>query len=306
MSARSACRRHWPRNLLRRRRDACTCPPAITQADRSPTQRDFSVVVGGPLFQLLRRAHLSDDALSLVRQRVVVITLLAWLPLLILSSVEGHVLGGSVALPFLIDAEAHVRFLVALPLLIIAELVVHRRMRSNRRSVPGTASDSATRDSPRFDDAIASDLRLRNSVLAEVLLIALVYGVGVLVIWRTLRRARQRERGTRRRRATEPNLSLAGTVVRLREPADLPVPVVPLVFPIVHLGTVPLAGIAHRFGPGPHASGPCRRAGLSQRRNPGLHGPRCGARRIGCRKLRQSHFLRGRSVDGLQGRDRGA
>ena len=36
----------------------------------------------------------------------------------------------------------------------------------------------------RFEAAIASALRLRNSVLAEVLLIGFVYGVGVLVIWR--------------------------------------------------------------------------------------------------------------------------
>jgi hypothetical protein len=36
----------------------------------------------------------------------------------------------------------------------------------------------------RFDAAIASAFRLRNSVLAEVLLIAFVYVVGVLLIWR--------------------------------------------------------------------------------------------------------------------------
>ena len=35
----------------------------------------------------------------------------------------------------------------------------------------------------RFNAAIASAFRLRNSVLAEVSLIAFVYGVGVLVIW---------------------------------------------------------------------------------------------------------------------------
>lgn len=37
---------------------------------------DFSLVLGGPLFQLLRRAHLSDDALMMVRQRLVVFMLL--------------------------------------------------------------------------------------------------------------------------------------------------------------------------------------------------------------------------------------
>ncbi|MCU0971047.1 MAG: hypothetical protein MUF57_04435 [Gammaproteobacteria bacterium] len=57
-------------------------PQPSTPADGSnPLENppDFSLVLGGPLFQLLRRAHLSDDALLLVRQRIVVIALLAWL-----------------------------------------------------------------------------------------------------------------------------------------------------------------------------------------------------------------------------------
>jgi hypothetical protein len=37
---------------------------------------------------------------------------------------------------------------------------------------------------PRFDAALASAFRLRNSLLAEVLLLALVYAVGVLIVWR--------------------------------------------------------------------------------------------------------------------------
>src|SRR5262249_26076926 len=47
---------------------------------------DFSLVLGGPLFQLLRRSHLSCDALELVCRRLIIIPLLAWLPLLALSA----------------------------------------------------------------------------------------------------------------------------------------------------------------------------------------------------------------------------
>ena len=55
----------------------------------SPLESDFSVVIGGPLFQALRRAHLAGDALQMVRWRVIVIPLLAWLPLLLtMISVE--------------------------------------------------------------------------------------------------------------------------------------------------------------------------------------------------------------------------
>jgi hypothetical protein len=144
---------------------------------------DFSLFLGGPLFQLLRRAHLADDALMMVRQRIIVIVLFAWLPLLVLSALEGRALGGSTAVPFLFDVEVHIRYLVALPLLIIAELVVHRRMRPllqqflERNLIPASAMT-------RFEAAIASAFRLRNSALAELLLIAFVYCVGVLVVWR--------------------------------------------------------------------------------------------------------------------------
>jgi hypothetical protein len=145
--------------------------------------QDFSLVLGGPLFQLFRKAHLAGDALELVRQRIIVISLFVWLPLLALSALEGQSLGGGIAVPFLLDVEVHVKFLLALPLLIAAELVVHERMRLvvrqflERNLIP----ESTT---PRFDAAIASAFRLRNSVLAEVLLIAFVYGVGILIVWR--------------------------------------------------------------------------------------------------------------------------
>jgi len=161
-------------------------PRASTAADDSTLSRhppDFSLVLGGPVFQLLRRVHLSDDALMLVRQRVIALAVAAWLPLLLLTALEGQLWGGAVTMPFLWDLEVHIRFLVALPLLIIAELVVHQRMRPllqlflERNLIPENAM-------ARFEAAVASAFRLRNSVLAEVLLIAIVYGVGILIVWR--------------------------------------------------------------------------------------------------------------------------
>jgi hypothetical protein len=146
-------------------------------------QTDFSVVLGGPLYQLFRRSHLSGDAFELAQRRMVVIALFAWVPLLALATLQGEVWGGGVAVPFLQDVEVHVRFLVALPLLIVAELIVHQRMRFvvrqflDRQLIPEDAK-------PRFDAAIAAVFRLRNSTLAELALVALVYGVGIFVFWR--------------------------------------------------------------------------------------------------------------------------
>jgi hypothetical protein len=144
--------------------------------------RDFSIVLGGPVFQLLRQSHLSNNALGLVKQRIVAISLLTWLPLLVLSALGGTVLGGTVTVPFLLDFEVHVRFLVALPLLIAAEPFVHRRMRLvtnqflDRHLIPESALT-------RYHAAIASVFRLRNSVLAEIILFAFVYVFGGQIFW---------------------------------------------------------------------------------------------------------------------------
>jgi hypothetical protein len=145
--------------------------------------RDFSLALGGPLFQLMRKARLSDDALLLARRRILFISLFVWLPLFALSALEGRLIGGEAAVPFLMDVDIHVKFLIAIPLMILAELVVHRRMSPlvtqflKQDLIPA-------RSRARFDAAIASAMRLRNSVAAEVLLIAFVYGFGILFLWR--------------------------------------------------------------------------------------------------------------------------
>lgn len=143
----------------------------------------FSLIQGGPLFQLFIRAHLSDDGLHLLVRRMVAISMVAWLPLLLFSAWDHHVVGNSVTVPFLRDIETHVRFLVVVPLLLMAEMVVHRRLRPLARSfidrnlIPEAAL-------PEFDAILRSASRLRNSVLVEVLLLVAVYTVGVLIVWR--------------------------------------------------------------------------------------------------------------------------
>src|SRR5919199_6860727 len=114
---------------------------------------------------------------------MVISSLIAWLPLLVLSAVAGRLFRGSADVPFLLDLEVHVRFLLALPLLFFAELAVQRRMRPllqqflEQNLIP-------EREVTRFEAAVTSALRLRNSVLAEVLLMAFVYGVGIMIVWR--------------------------------------------------------------------------------------------------------------------------
>ena len=93
-----------------------------------PDLRNFSLVLGGPLYQLFRKAHLDDDVVSHLTRRILVICGIVWLPLAVFCAIKGTLLGG-VEIPFLKDIETHARLLIAIPLMLVAELVVHQRMR---------------------------------------------------------------------------------------------------------------------------------------------------------------------------------
>lgn len=145
---------------------------------------EFSLISGGPLYQLWRHTGQAGDALQWTHRRVLVAVLITWVPLLLLSMIDGRAWGDSVTLTFLKDVETHVRLLVAMPLLILAEVKVHRELPSILRCFLDRGLISPA-DRPRFDAAVASAVRLRNSVTAELLLIVLVYVVGMLIIRRT-------------------------------------------------------------------------------------------------------------------------
>jgi len=141
---------------------------------------DFSLVLGGPIYQFFRRARLAGDHLELLIRRLLIITLVAWLPLLLLATL-GFPAGSVSRLSFFHDVEVHARFLVALPVLMWAEMLVHSRIRPvvhrfvERRIV-------LPQDLPRFHKAIESAIRLRNSIPAEIGLLAFVYTLG-LWLW---------------------------------------------------------------------------------------------------------------------------
>src|SRR5260370_23972587 len=142
---------------------------------------DFSLSVGGPLYQIYLRTRLARPPLELLRRRIIALSMICWLPLLVLSLAEGHAVSG-VHVPFLLDIETYARFLVALPLLLVAEVVVHRRispliLQFRKRDI------ISERDWGRFEAIVASTMRLRNSRIVEVILLVLSVTVSNWV-WR--------------------------------------------------------------------------------------------------------------------------
>lgn len=149
---------------------------AGTKAQES--EPDFSLVLGGPLYQLWLHSRLARPPLDLLHRRIVAFVVVCWLPLPFLALIGGEFLpSGDGRVPLLYDIEAHVRFLIVLPALIAAELPVHRRIRGVLHQFL-TRNIVRPEDRLRFDALIERSLGLRNSVVLEVVLLLLAYTVG--------------------------------------------------------------------------------------------------------------------------------
>jgi hypothetical protein len=107
-------------------------------------------------------------------RRTLFAIVVTWLPLLVLSIVQGLAYGKQLQIPFLHDFAVNVRFLVALPILILAESSIDRQWRllvlHFQRS--GLVQE---KELPSFETVIRRVTRFRDSVLPEAIIVALVY-----------------------------------------------------------------------------------------------------------------------------------
>ena len=140
-----------------------------TADDRVPP---LLLTEGGPGDALMCRLKLAPLGIRAGRAAVV-LAAVAWLPLLVLSALEGLAVGGA-TIPFLYDLAAHVRFLVAIPVLLLAEIPIGARLRrtSAQFIVAGLVREE---DVPRFADIIRDTLRLRDARIAELVVLAAAY-----------------------------------------------------------------------------------------------------------------------------------
>ncbi len=205
-----------------------------------PNEPDFSLVLGGPLYQLYLRTGLARPPLKLVYRRIIGISAFCWLPLFLLSLTAGDAFGG-VSVPFLSDIGVHARFLAALPLLIYAELMVHQRIGIIVQQFLVRGIITQEERGP-FEDLVASTMRRRNSVLVELVLLVSVFSAGPWLWRHTLASTygvstwyavivAGKIHTTRRRR-----------LVRVRQRVNSEVHFSPLVFPDFSLVSLRVAG----------------------------------------------------------------
>lgn len=157
-------------------------PDAFAQAAIPQSTLPFN---GGLFFEALRRAGVGEATLQRLRTLLILfLPLIAWFPLFVLSAIDGQLSKSVTGTPFLGDYSAHIRLLVALPLFLIAGRVAEARIRPTmqqflaRDLVPPASME-------KFKASVASAFRLGDSVVADVIIITLIYSVDVFVVRHT-------------------------------------------------------------------------------------------------------------------------
>lgn len=146
----------------------------MTMDSAEPKPGDFRLLEGGPYFRLDQFL----SAFGLVHSRrwvkILLIIVITWVMPLLLSMASGRALRGQVAVPFLHDPAAYCRFLIVIPLLELAELVVALSLAAQARQFVASGIVPEA-EWPRFESTIESTVGSARSVAVEGVLVALSF-----------------------------------------------------------------------------------------------------------------------------------
>lgn len=141
----------------------------------SGSEQSFQLSSGG-LTNLIQRQIRGPDAgdFPIAMQLLIAITLL-WVPLVVLTLIEGTFVGDRVAQPFIQDVVPQVRFLIALPLLLLADLAINPAVGVTCRNLErsGVVPDD---EQPRYQAALVELQKGRDSIWPDVVMLALAFG----------------------------------------------------------------------------------------------------------------------------------
>jgi hypothetical protein len=148
-------------------------PSGSVLADR------FSLLRCCPLYRLPSFTRREPPRPWRVIHKILLAIVLTWIPLLVFSAMQGQATGSRVRIPFLYDYAVNIRFLITLPLLILAEAIIDPRLRKAAKSFVISGLVAAP-ELPTFESAIRKTNRLRDGWLPAILLLAAVFAPSFL------------------------------------------------------------------------------------------------------------------------------
>ncbi len=133
---------------------------------------DSSFLSGGPLYGLLVKAGIARSGRAGIALRILFYFALSWVPLALMTISQGTFITPALRVPFLYDFSESCRFVLVLPLLIIAESIIDpwvAYVTANFRTLLPEA------DIEKFKHNVALAVKHKNSVGVELLLILLAF-----------------------------------------------------------------------------------------------------------------------------------
>ena len=142
---------------------------------------DTELFDGGPPGGLETALRLFNPDRPKTIARAVFISMLAWAPLIFLGSIQSFSIGQDKLTDLLLDFAVHARFLIAVPLFILAApFTLSTLGRTARHFVEAELIRDS--DRPRFESIAVSTRRLLNSKLVEAVVILLAYCTVIILI----------------------------------------------------------------------------------------------------------------------------
>ncbi len=155
-----------------------------SKSDSAPAVRtEVSLIRGGPFYRLQESTRLIEPDEWNVGRRITFAIAVAWVPLVLMKLLfdRGHLL------PFLKDYGMNARVFIAIPVLILAQPIMEAIFRKMVNHIYA-AHLLDDQDLTRMDDLLARLVRLRDSVLPEVIILLLV-AIRTVFIYETQLRA---------------------------------------------------------------------------------------------------------------------
>jgi len=129
----------------------------------------------GILYKLFVKLRLCGPKLEYPERKIIVLIAVTWLPLFILSSIHPAI--NDLKVPFLYNIEVHIRFLVALPIFVFAEVVANNRIRILIKQFY-LRKLLITEDLKSFNNEIQRATKIGDSKIAAVIILLLVVTLG--------------------------------------------------------------------------------------------------------------------------------
>ncbi len=146
-----------------------------THRSAIPNAPEFPLFDIGSFFGLERSAPRRWFEQLTLRQRILILVSVTWIPMAILAAIQGVAIGPTQPRSFLEDVGIYARFFIALPLLVAAPSFLRDRFEQIAQHFLKGGLVKET-DQERFLSILSSTARLRYSRVADWVCLAIAYG----------------------------------------------------------------------------------------------------------------------------------